>query len=158
MNKTVEYYAYHEIETLRLLSSLAKSFCSKQGVEYEFASVVINANIAEYILHLLIHLCSDEVKKVCESNKSKVSLRQIDSTGKLNYKKVETLKYFEFKNRNEIIFLLKKILGDRDNIFHNLVRAETKKINISQAIKDIQSNTDKLRLLIGETLDDIFEK
>lgn len=155
---TSNYNTVLELKTLKILSDLAKNLKKKSGVENQFASAVVNANIAEYVLYLLILIFSNEIKKTCDSQKSKVTLLEIDPSGKLNNNKLTILKYFEFKNKFEIINLLSKILKNRDNIFHNLIRAQAKKINIDKEIEEIHLNTDELRKLVAQTFDDVWMK
>ncbi len=125
-----------------------------RGIEYEFASVVVNANIAEYILFQLITIFSAEVRNTCQARHSKVSLEVIDPKEKSNSMKIEILSYFSFKNKQEIMRLLKSIRNSRNNLFHNLVRSNTKKINIGKAIENINKDTTQLRILVCQTLKD----
>lgn len=143
-----------ELEMLSAFSQLAKTFKGKTGIENQFSLVVVNANIAEYVLYLLIFILSQEV--IQTSRGSKVKLRNISAEGKLNQAKIETLKYFDFKNRERIIELLQKIFKCRNDVFHNLIRAHSKKLDITQAINDIHTHTDELRLLVVETLSDVW--
>lgn len=143
-----------ELSMLGGLCDISKYLQSKKGVEYQFASVVVNANIAEYILYQLITIFSAEVRNTCQVRQSKVRLEAIDPKGKLNSRKIEILSYFSFKNKQEIMRLLKSIQDSRDNVFHNLVRSNTKKINISKAIENINKDTTQLRMLTYQTLKD----
>lgn len=145
-----------ELAALKVLNMLLKKLDAKKGIEYRFATVVINANIAEYLLHVLINTLSLEVNKICNEKGKNVKLEIIDPTGNSNRQKIEVLEYFEFKNKKEIITRLKKIQSDRNNVFHNLVRSHTKQINIDNAIADVTTNTVQLRTLVSQTLSNIW--
>ena len=149
---TDSFNTIFELNMLGGLCDISKYLQSKKGIEYQFASVVVNANIAEYILYQLITIFSAEVRNTCQVRQTKVRLEVIDPKGKLNSRKLEILGYFSFKNKQEIMRLLKSILDSRDNVFHNLVRSNTKKINISNAIENINKDTTQLRMLAYQTL------
>lgn len=145
-----------ELAALKVLSELLKKLENKKGIEYRFATVVINANIAEYILHVLINTLSAEVNKICNEKGKGVKLEVIDATGSLNRHKIEVLEYFNFLNKDQIISRLEKIQDGRNNVFHNLVRSRTKQINIDSAIVDVETNTLELRRLVTQTLGNIW--
>jgi hypothetical protein len=154
MSKTInsDYDLKFELEMLKGFTNLTKIYKDKKGLENQFALVVINANIAEYLLYSLIVIFSQETSG--KTKDSRIRFLGIDPSGQMNHEKIKLLEYFEFKNKVEIIALLKNIFNCRNSVFHNLIKAGTKGINVTQNIINIQSHTEKLKELVAETLAD----
>lgn len=156
-NLTPEYRRELDLATLKVLINISKNLEKKKGFESQFASVVVNVNIAEYILCVLINTLSAEVNRICIERGRNIKLEIIDPSGLMNRNKKDLLKHFGFANKAQIISLQGQIQSDRDKVYHNLIRSNSKEIHIDKVITSVNENTKKLRILVAQTLDEVWK-
>ncbi len=140
-------------EMSNTLSSYAKKLKESGVLREQLASALIYAGLAEYF-------CDEFIKALIDQLNLKNQKGSVNLKSKIVYKNENTnleyalikLKYIEYPDKNEIEEIIKIIKDARNNLFHNLIRAGEKKINLSIEIIKIQDYTPLLRDRLAQSL------
>ncbi len=131
-------------EMIVFLVSLAKKLSKEEGLDKSLSSAVIYSSFVEFIIESIITLAEAHINKICmESKQFKISLVQNKAKGRIA-NKIERLSLYKFPNSSEIFNLLGTIKKDRDDLFHNLILAHEKGIDVDKIAKRISDNSEKL--------------
>lgn len=147
-----------ELLMFREFTDYAKKLSvNKNNFENNLAASLIYANLAEYIIDLLIIILEKELRLYLKKKQFILGVNKIWK-GKLTMdQKIKILKYFSFPNDSEIIKISQQIKNYRDNIFHNLITATNKNINITSQIKSILTDTNNLQNKFADTIEKIMD-
>lgn len=148
-------------EIITTLLEVARSLSREHGFEKDLASSVIYSSFDEFIivsLTLAVEFCVGKISY--KSTSGKVYLSHKEPKGRIG-SKIERLKLYVFPNSKDIFKLLDKIKIDRDDLFHNLILAHEKGIDIDRITKRIQTNSEsliKLWHLTMKSFDDFYSE
>ena len=112
-----------------------------------FASTVIYSNISEFVAYSLLAF-NRYISKTNAPTKEKSNLEYL----------IKELEKYYFTFKEKIIPKLYKIKDQRNKLFHNLVLAQDKGLNVGGLMKNIQDDTEDLIGLWGDFLGSVFQK
>lgn len=148
-------FLHDEIEVKKKFLELARDFASSGEMEKELASVMLYANLSEYLaFHLL-----ESLKQVVFSGSRTfwngvVYYDSRSSDQKLTIGQIaKELQKYGFPSKELIIPILDRIAVNRNKVMHNMLRLPSSRLlEIDDAVKELVGDSEELVSLI----DDIY--
>jgi hypothetical protein len=139
------------------LTRLARTWKNKTNVSMaeSTTSAIIYTNVAEFLALSLLKKIEQEINKNCP--KIKINLQNNKQPTNLDFS-IKQLELFSFENKSEILQVLTNIKDQRNKLFHNMLFLYHKNIKPDSCIKNIQTQTEKLIIMLPEVLIKILDK
>lgn len=129
------------------LIKLAREWSKNKCFSESLASVLIYANLAEFLAESILSIIQIAINS--NMNGTKCRLDILSDKGRPTHLEalIRQLNLFDFFLKKEILLLLKNIKDSRNKLFHNLLTAEEKELHPDKLIKQIQSDVEELFIL-----------
>lgn len=123
----------------------ARSSRERKTFNDNLAAALIYASLSEFIARSLLSF-NRYIKGKVTTSKEPTNLEYL----------IKELKGYDFDLKDRIIPLLYQIKDQRNNLFHNLVVAQDKGLNINRLMLNVQNDTESLIGLWGDYLKRVF--
>jgi hypothetical protein len=130
-------------EMIIFLLKFAKKISSEGGLDKELAAAMIYASMSEFIISSLIQLIETHINHSLETSGSLVVHMQPKASS-MPRDNIARLKLYSFPNDKKIFTLIGSIKKDRDSLFHDLIDAYDKGIDVDKVCKSIHKNGQEL--------------
>lgn len=138
------------------LLTVARKNAEKKNLDELLISAILYANIAEYLTEKLIYGMELQINYSLELRKPKLSISIELKDKKTNLEsQMSRLKKISFPRKEDLSNILGKIKESRNTLFHDIVAAPSKKIDLKNEIKKIAENTEKFIELYFKISDEI---
>ncbi|MFZ2152463.1 MAG: hypothetical protein WAV41_00195 [Microgenomates group bacterium] len=136
--------ALENTKVLWSLIELARESRKSKSVKDNLASVLIYANLAEFLSVGILDAVISRIDSESFLKKCKINPKSFDESKSNLEAIVPKLKLFNFPNDFKIIPLILKVKDNRNKLFHNLLNMNQKNLNMNSLIRNIQVDTETL--------------
>lgn len=139
--------ALKSAEVIKNFIDWARSSRERKTFNDNLAATLIYSSLSEFIAQSLLSF-NRYVKGAVSDSKEPTNLEYL----------INELESYDFNLKDKIIPLLYKIKDQRNKLFHNLVVAQEKGLNIASLMRNVQNDTESLMGLWGNYLKGFFVK